>query len=62
MVRQQRTQVLRVSWMTQPDQRFGVQLTGTFATDPEMLADLAVEATTLPIQPVAGNNDLLQPF
>ena len=48
--------------MTQPDQRFGVQLTGTFATDPEMLADLAVQTTILTIQSVAGNNDVLQPF
>jgi hypothetical protein len=51
--------MLRVSWMTQPDQRFGMQLTGTFAADPEVLADLAVQTTILAIQSIADNDDLL---
>jgi hypothetical protein len=35
--------------MAQPDQRFCVQLTGTFATDAERLADLSIEASALPV-------------
>jgi hypothetical protein len=49
MIRQQRTQVLRMSWMAQPDQGFAVQLADAFTTDPKLLADLSVEATPLPI-------------
>jgi hypothetical protein len=51
-----------MSRMAQPDQGFGMQLTGTFAADPEVPADLPIEAAALPIQSVAGHNDALQPF
>jgi hypothetical protein len=41
--------MLRMSWMAQPDQGFGVQLAGTFTADPELPANLSIEAAVLPI-------------
>jgi len=47
--------------MAEPEQRSIVQLSYTLAADPEMRTDLAVQASSLPIQSVASNEDIPQP-
>ena len=46
--------------MAQPDQRFPVQLPGSFAAEPQLPADLAIQTLPSPVKPVATDDDRLQ--